>query len=144
MKSTRPILLLVGFALISALSLRAETWFTDFDTAKATAQKEHKKLLLDFTGSDWCRYCIKLDEEVLGTAEFAAFAKDCVLVRLDFPRKKELPVAEKTQNAALKQQYKIQGFPTLIVADAAGTEWNRAVGYEPGSGPVAYLKELGR
>ena len=117
-------------------------WATDFEAAKADAAKSGRKLLLDFTGSDWCIYCQKLDAEVLATPEFKSFAKDYVLVCVDFPKAKELPAAEKKQNDALGERFKIEGYPTLIVADASGTEVRRAVGYEPGSGPGAYLAQL--
>ncbi len=104
--------------------------------------KENKKLLLDFTGSDWCGYCKKLEAEVFTTPDFATFAKDYVLVRLDYPRRKELPAAEKQQNAALQKQYKIEGYPTVIVLDDTGHELQRAEGYDPGSGPTAYLGQF--
>jgi len=136
-------LLIALLSLGLAASARAEqTWSTDIAAAKAQAAKEGKKLLLDFTGSDWCGYCMKLDAEVFTTPEFSAFSKGYILVRLDYPRKKELPPAEKEQNAALQSQYKIQGFPTVIVADVSGHELKRAEGYNPGSGPVAYLGQL--
>jgi thioredoxin-related protein len=142
MKVTRllPVICIV-LAALSPLTA-ADTWLTDYAAARAQASKENKKLLLDFTGSDWCGYCIKLDKEVLGTPEFAAFAQDYILVRLDYPRKKTLPTAEKEQNAKLKAEFKIEGYPTLIVASADGHELNRVVGYEPGSGAVAYLAGL--
>ncbi len=109
---------------------------------RLTPRNPEEKLLLDFTGSDWCIYCQKLDAEVLATPEFKSFAKDYVLVCVDFPKAKELPAAEKKQNDALGERFKIEGYPTLIVTDASGTEIRRAVGYEPGSGPRAYLAQL--
>jgi thioredoxin-related protein len=117
-------------------------WSTDFEGAKASAAKSGKKLLIDFTGSDWCIYCQKLDAEVFSTSEFKSFAKGYVLVCVDLPHQKELPAALKKQNEALAEQFKIDGFPTVIVADASGTEIRRADGYEPGSGPRAYLEQL--
>ena len=138
---TSLLLALLGLAL--AGQARAEpTWSTDLAAAKAQAAKENKKLLLDFTGSDWCGYCMKLNAEVFTTPEFATFAKAYVLVRLDYPRKKELPAAEKEQNDALQRRYKIEGFPTLIVIDDTGREIRRAEGYDPGSGPTAFLGQL--
>jgi thioredoxin-related protein len=132
---------LVGLALID--SVRAElAWSSDLTAAKAQAVKENKKLLLDFTGSDWCVYCAKLDAEVFTTSEFASFAKDYVLVRLDYPRQKEQPQAEKEQNAALRKKYRIEGYPTVIVVEDTGRELRRAEGYDPGSGATAYLAQL--
>lgn len=117
-------------------------WLTDFSAAKAQATKENKKLLLDFTGSDWCGYCMKLEAEVLTTDTFRSFAKDFVLVRLDFPRSKQLPAAAKRQNDALAKQFQVDGFPTVIELDPSGREITRQVGYDPGSGPRAYLAQF--
>jgi protein disulfide-isomerase len=142
MKTSRLLLALALIGLFSA-SLRAEdSWTTDYAAAKADAAKSGKKLLLNFTGSDWCIYCKKLDAEVLSTPAFKSFSKDYILVYVDFPDAKVLPATEKAQNDVLKDQFKIEGFPTLIVTDASGTEIRRAVGYSPGSGPSAYLAQL--
>jgi len=123
---------------------RAEAvWTTDFEAAKASAAKSGKRLLLDFTGSDWCIYCQKLDAEVLSTPDFKAFAKDYVLVYVDFPKEKQLPEALKAQNDALREKFAIEGYPTVIVTDASGKEIRRAAGYDPGSGPSAYLAQFG-
>ena len=141
MKLQRFLLIIVGLALAS--SARADLiWHTDLAAAKVQAAKEGKQLLLEFTGSDWCFYCQKLDDEVLSTEAFADHAQHFVLVRLDYPQKKILPAAEKRQNETLEAQFKIEGFPTVILCDAAGHELHRATGYDPEQGPKAYLLEL--
>ncbi len=119
-----------------------DTWLTDFSAAKQQAVSENKKLLLDFTGSDWCGYCKLLDAEVLNTSAFKDFAKDFILVRIDFPRSTELPPALKQQNDALAQQFQVSGFPTLVALNSSGNEITRQTGYEPGSGPRAYLAQF--
>jgi protein disulfide-isomerase len=118
------------------------TWLTDFSAAKQHAAGEKKKLLLDFTGSDWCYYCQQLETEVLSTDAFKDFAKDYVLVRIDFPRSTELPPALKHQNDSLAQQFHIDGYPTLVELSPAGQEITRQTGYDPGSGPQAYLSQF--
>lgn len=120
----------------------AQPWLTDWAAAKAQARREGKRLILDFTGSDWCGFCIKLEHEVFATPEFARFAQDYVLVRLDYPRKTRLPLQESVQNATLRKDFKITGYPTIIVTDASGQEILRIVGYSPGTGPTAYLPKL--
>jgi thioredoxin-related protein len=119
-----------------------DTWLTDFAAAKQQAASENKKLLLDFTGSDWCGYCKLLEAEVLSTDAFKDFAKDYVLVRIDFPRSTELAPDLKQQNDALAQQFQVGGFPTLIAMDSSGREITRQSGYQPGSGPQAYLAQF--
>jgi thioredoxin-related protein len=114
-------------------------WQTDYKQALAQAASEHKQVLLDFTGSDWCPYCIQMDKEVLEKAEFKKYAdQNLVLVKLDFPRKKQLPAAEATQNRSLQQQFSIEGYPTYILVSASGKEINRQVGALEG-GPSAFI-----
>ena len=118
------------------------TWLTDLPKAQAQAKTENKIVLMDFTGSDWCGWCIKFKKEVLDTAEFQAYAaKNVVLVELDFPHKKVQADDLKKANAALNQQYKINGYPTLVVLDKNGKEIGRQVGYAEG-GPKAFIAKL--
>ena len=79
------------------------TWLTDLPKAQAQAKSENKIVLLDFTGSDWCSWCIKFKKEALDTAEFQAYAaKNVVPVELDYPRKTAQAADLKAANAALK------------------------------------------
>jgi protein disulfide-isomerase len=118
------------------------TWLTDLPKAEAQAKAENKIVLIDFTGSDWCGWCIKFKKDVLDTPEFQAYAaKNVVLVELDFPSKKEQGADLKKANAALKQQYDVSGFPTFVVLDKNGKEIGRQVGYAKG-GPKAFIEKL--
>jgi protein disulfide-isomerase len=118
------------------------TWLTDLPKAQAQAKSENKIVLMDFTGSDWCGWCIKFKKEVLDTAEFQAYAaKNVVLVELDYPNKKVQSDDLKKANAALKTQYDIHGYPTLLVLDQNGKEIGRQVGYSEG-GPTAFIAKL--
>ncbi len=112
--------LLALSALLTATAAELN-WLTDAGKAQAQAKTENKLVLLDFTGSDWCGWCIKLNKEVFSTPEFAEYAKkNLVLVEVDFPRKKELSEAQKSANEALSKKYDIKGFPTLILLDGSG------------------------
>jgi protein disulfide-isomerase len=118
------------------------TWLTDLPKAQAQAKAENKIVLLDFTGSDWCGWCIKFKKETLDTAEFQAYAAtNLVLVELDYPQKKVQSDDLKKANAALKDQYNIEGFPTLIVLNKDGQEIGRQVGYAKG-GPQAFIAKI--
>lgn len=118
-----------------------DLWTTDFEAAKAKAKAEKKLLLVDFTGSDWCGWCIKLKKEVFDTELFKKEApKQFVLVELDFPRGKELPEKVKKQNDELQEKYSISGFPTILILDPAG-EVIAKTGYRAG-GPEGYVKHL--
>jgi protein disulfide-isomerase len=120
-----------------------ELWSSDYAASVADAKAQKKYLLLDFTGSDWCGYCMQLDKEVFTTPEFRAFAlQNFVCVTVDFPHGKTLPAALGQQNSELSKKYGIEGFPTLIVTDTDGKELGRLVGYDPGSGPKVEIKKL--
>jgi thioredoxin-related protein len=115
-------------------------WQTNYKQALEQAAKQRKNILLHFTGSDWCPYCIQMDKEVLSKPEFETFAaENLVLVKLDFPRSKRLPPGEREQNNRLGQQFSIEGFPTYILLDSTGKEVKRQVGYLEG-GPKVFIR----
>lgn len=132
-------------ALFLTAPLPAADWMTDFDAAQKKAVEEKKDLLINFTGSDWCGWCIRLKEEVFSQGAFKKMApSEFVLVELDFPRKPEnvekQPEAVREQNEALAEKYGVQGFPTIILADAQGRPYAQT-GYEEG-GVDNYLVHL--
>ena len=130
-------------ALTVSLSTAAgEGWMTDFEAAKQKAAAENKDLLVDFTGSDWCGWCIKLVDEVFKHDAFKkGVADNFVLVEIDFPQdKSKLDEATQKQNEILKEKYSIQGFPTILLLDDQGRPYART-GYQAG-GPEKYLTHL--
>jgi len=120
------------------------TWMADFDKAVEVAKKENKNLLVDFTGSDWCGWCIKLHDEVFDHKAFLdAAQKEYVLVALDFPRSDELKakVPNPERNNELKNKYGVRGFPTILLLTPEG-ELIGQTGYQRG-GPEKYVAHLG-
>ncbi|PAZ03183.1 MAG: hypothetical protein CAK89_02860 [Opitutia bacterium AMD-G3] len=143
MKTKHTLAAFVALMIAALPALAAPKWYTDLDEAKAVAVKENKPLLVDFTGSDWCGYCIKLHAEVFDKPEFEAFAKNYVLVELDFPSKKPQPAEEKAKNKATQTKFGVSGFPTVLLIDAkSGEAYGRQSGYAPGTGPKAYIEKL--
>ncbi len=140
---------LLSFLLLSLLGLHlslsaGEGWLTDFEAAKAKAAAEQKPLLVDFTGSDWCGWCIMLDKEVFSQQAFKDYAADSlVLVELDFPRGKEQSAELKAQNEALAEKYEIRGFPTILILSPEGKLVGKT-GYQRGGAEayVAHIKEI--
>jgi thioredoxin-related protein len=117
-------------------------WMTDLPAAQKKAKEEKKLVLMDFTGSDWCGWCIKLNKEVFDTREFAEYAKNnLVLVELDFPNKKKQSAELKKANQALKEKYGANGFPTIVVLNSEGKQVWKQNGYMPG-GPTAWIAKL--
>jgi protein disulfide-isomerase len=116
----------------------AADWNVGWKATAAQAAKADKPILADFTGSDWCGWCIKLKKEVFDTPEFAAWSTEKVLLlEVDFPRAKAQTAEQQKENQVLAEKYSIEGFPTILVLDAAGKELGR-LGYQEG-GPKAWI-----
>ncbi|NQU39637.1 MAG: thioredoxin family protein [Lentisphaerae bacterium] len=116
-------------------------WLTDFEAAKKLAGARNLPILADFSGSDWCGWCIKLDKEVFSKPVFQAYADaNVVLFLADFPSRKAIPAAVQAQNEKLAENYGVRGFPTVLLLDAAGKVLGRT-GYQKG-GPEAYVKHV--
>jgi len=117
-------------------------WLTSVPDATARAKKENKLVLLDFTGSDWCGWCKKLDAETFSKSEFTSYAsKNLELVTVDFPAQKQQSAELKAANKVLQAKYQVNGYPTLVVLKPDGTVvWNQ-VGYLAG-GPAALIAKL--
>ena len=133
----------LAFAFSPAIARAADdsAWKTDYQKALETAKAEKKMVLLDFTGSNWCGWCKKLDKEVFSTTEFKDYAqKNLVLVKLDFPRGLPQPAAEKEQNEKLAKQFNIEGFPTIVILNPEGKKVGE-LGYIEG-GPSAFVGKL--
>jgi len=91
-------------------------WLVDLDEAYAISVKEKKPILANFTGSDWCGWCKKLDADVFSKPAFQEWAKkNVVLLELDFPRRTQLPEKIRNQNAGMQQALGITGYPTIWV-----------------------------
>jgi thioredoxin-related protein len=117
-------------------------WVSDLPKALEQAKAENKIVLLDFTGSDWCVWCKKFDNDVLSQPEFAAYAKtNLVMVMLDFPNAKPQSDSVKKANKNLQDKFKVDGFPTYVALTPDGKEIGRQVGYLSG-GPQAFIAEL--
>ncbi len=100
-------------------------------------------MLIDFSGSDWCGWCRKMDEEVFSQPKFVREAsKKYVLVMIDSPSDKSIlsKVARK-QNQKLVEKYSVSGFPTVVIANPEGERVGGHSGYRAG-GPKAYIKQL--
>ncbi|MFO1512363.1 MAG: thioredoxin family protein [Verrucomicrobiota bacterium] len=120
---------------------KAAEWSTDFEAALKKARETRRPILLDFTGSDWCGWCMKLDHEVLATPEFKRFAQQhLVLVKIDFPRHKAQSESERNRNEQLAARFQVPGFPTLVLLDPEARP-RGTLSYAPG-GPGPLIERL--
>jgi len=136
------LLLVVGSYAVEAQEL---VWNNNLNKAIEISKKTKKPLLLFFTGSDWCGWCMRLQTEVFKKPEFVAWAKDnVVLVEVDFPRRTALSPELTTQNNELQQFFAVQGYPTVWFVNASRVDGKTnfdklgSTGYLAG-GPTAWL-----
>lgn len=110
----------LSMAALVAPAMGAE-WLTDFEEAKAKAAAEGKAVLINFTGSDWCGYCIRMKSTVLDTPEFESYAADkFVLLEIDIPRRKQVDADVMAARRELCRRYDVTGFPTFTVVSETG------------------------
>ena len=136
-----PVVFILAVMALGSSLFAKDGWSEDFKGGLAKAKAEKKRVLVDFTGSDWCGWCVKLDREVFSQPEFKEYAaKNLVLVEVDFPRTKAQTEEQKAQNKALAEKYSIRGYPTVLIFNAAGKEIGK-LGYMQG-GPQAFIEAL--
>ena len=117
---------LLSLLLLTSLQLFGQkaaiedvVWHTDLNKAMELSKKENKPMMLFFTGSDWCGWCVRLQKEVFTQSEFKQWAQDnVILVEVDFPKLTVQPEALKTQNRMLQQQFAVVGYPTCWFVNA--------------------------
>jgi len=136
------LVILVSLAFIRPTSIE-NVWVTDYEEAFIKAKKENKHVLINFTGSDWCGWCKKLDREVFSQTEFKEYAKEnLVLLKLDFPRRIPQSAEVKRKNQEYAQKFAVRGFPSIFIVQANQNVVLRT-GYKAG-GPVGYIKHIER
>ena len=133
---------LVALAVVLTVQVAsAAPWLTDIKAAQEQARSQNKLILVNFTGSDWCGWCIRLRNEVFSKPEFASFASEnLVLLEIDFPRQKPMSAEVKKANGKLADHYKVGGYPSVHVLDADGKSLGQT-GYLPG-GPKPFLDKI--
>ncbi len=134
-------LFVAGIVTLQITNAAEDMWLTDFEKAKQLSDELKRPILADFSGSDWCGWCIKLDKEVFSTKEFKDFASsNLVLLLVDFPARKSQSEKEKKQNKELAEKYGIEGYPTVLLLDKDGNVLAKT-GYRRG-GAEAYIEHL--
>lgn len=108
---------------------RRAKWTEDYQEAQKESKTQDLPMRLLFTGSDWCGYCIQLKEGVFNKRAFKKFAdKNIVLMKADFPRRSQKS-ATKKQNAKLKKEFEVSGYPSVFILSPSGKKLGRIHGY---------------
>ncbi|WP_339887576.1 thioredoxin fold domain-containing protein [uncultured Flavobacterium sp.] len=143
-------ILFILFVTLSSIVAQAQeelTWHTDMAKASELSMKEKKPLMLFFTGSDWCGWCIRLQNEVFKKDEFTKWAKEnVILVELDYPRRTPQDLSVKQQNQQMQQIFQVKGYPTIWLVNPEKTDEGKvnlsalgSTGYVAG-GPEKWLE----
>lgn len=123
--------LFVAMAAAVVAVAPAEEWGTDYTAALVRAQREGRAVLVNFTGSDWCGFCMRLKAEVLDDPEFAAWAGESfVLLEVDMPQRADVDPELLARNREICSRYAVDGFPTLLVLDEQGRALGGLAGFE--------------
>jgi len=130
--------------IMAAFTAQAQPdWYYDYDQALQKAQQENKKIILVFSGSDWCIPCIKLERYIWNSPEFTEYSKEhYVMLRADFPRKKknQLPEEQRKKNNKLAEKFNPEGyFPLVVVLSPDGKVLGKT-GYDPDKSPKDYIE----
>ena len=156
---------IVLFSLLNVTSVFSQNerktealeWHTDLMKAHDLSAKSKKPIFAFFTGSDWCGWCIKLQNNVFAKPEFIAWAKkNVILLELDFPRAKQLPPALVQQNASMQQAFGVSGYPTIWIFNTVKNNETKkftidsygSLGYpagsEPGKEEVKFIEDANK
>ena len=119
-------ILLIYTLFFSSLNLYSQDndgWLINFEEAAELSIKSGKPILANFTGSDWCGWCIRLNKEVFVTPEFKNWASEnVILLELDYPRRVQQTDEIKKQNRELQQFFQVRGYPTLHIFNVIITD----------------------
>ena len=146
MKNVTLILFTLLFFVLACSDNKTQTsddlnWTTDLGKAIETAKAENKAVLVNFTGSDWCKWCFKLSGEVFSQDEFKEYAaENLILVKVDFPRSIPQSNDTKAYNQSLAQKFGVRGYPTIIIINSQGKPVAKT-GYQAG-GPENYISHI--
>lgn len=139
MRSFLKVSVLLSLSIAAAFGTASEGWLTSYAEATKQSKKTGKPILANFTGSDWCHWCIVLHKEVFAKKEFTDWAKkNVILLELDYPSRKKLAASLTKQNDDLARKYEIRGYPTVLFLKADGTKIGRG-GYMEG-GPKPWIQ----
>lgn len=131
-------------ATVAVSGAEVGKWTQDYDAAQKLAAEKKLPILINFTGSDWCGWCMLMDKKVFAQDEWKNFAKDnVVLAYINFPRNKALvPMHFVTRNNQLAEKYGIKGYPTYIVLSPDGKTVLGKLGASRDANPKDFIEKF--
>ncbi|KAA1246137.1 thioredoxin family protein [Aquimarina sp. RZ0] len=147
---TRPfsffIVIMITFVGFSQRTDNGDLWIQDFETAKEKAISEKKSILLYFTGSDWCKPCKMLKEDVFDTEKFKKYENSYIFLKVDVPRNQDLltEIQFKNNLKLLDEYNKEKSFPLIVVMSSKGKVLDQLSGYSSLRDPQYHYKLLNK
>jgi thioredoxin-related protein len=122
----------------------AGEWTMDYDAALKAAAENGNPIILDFTGSDWCGYCIQMQKQIFSTETWREFAADNLnMVTIDFPSNESIVPREfRKRNEILRDRFGVKGFPTYIFLEPDGKTVIGQEGADPQAEPAGYVRKI--
>lgn len=133
------------FVLLALPCFAFTNWHYNLQDAKTLAASQHRYILLNFSGSDWCGPCIRMHKEIFGNEAFSKFADTAlIMVNADFPRmsKNQLPAKQQSLNDAMADKYNANGsFPLTLLLNADGKVLKKWEGF-PNETPEDFVFDI--
>ena len=101
---------------MKAVKCEKQLWTEDIEAAFKTAAAENKQVFIDFTGSDWCYWCILADKNIFSTSEWEKFSRKMVCLKVDFPKNNRPDAATQLKRKAFAREFNVRGYPTFVLA----------------------------
>ncbi|MBJ7396992.1 MAG: thioredoxin family protein, partial [Akkermansiaceae bacterium] len=121
----------------SATSDRKAKWLTKLEKAQEESKLTGLPVLILFTGTSWCSYCVKLEDAVFSQKTFKKYANEkLVLLLLDFGPG---GTAKSKDHETLQSEYGVTGFPTYFLIDASGKKLAKG-GYNDKINPEVFAE----
>ncbi len=124
MKSILKSFIIVFILFITKVSVAEDVSFSQgtYQDILNLAQQQNKIVMIDFI-TDWCKWCVETDRKVYTNSEVSAYANEHQINwKID---------AEKGEGPDLAKKYGVKGYPTIVFANADGTEIDRIYGFYP-------------
>lgn len=130
---------ILSFVLAASIPMLAQgtvTWEHDMAAAQKRAKKEGKPILVDIW-AEWCPPCQHLKNNVFPTPEAQKALRRYVPVSLMTETKNRM---EQPAAMAVARNFRVDGYPTLLILDANGKERRRQAGaFATGNDFAAWL-----
>jgi protein disulfide-isomerase len=102
-------------------------WTENIEDAFKRSAETGKPVFINFTGSDWCPWCILADKHIFTRPEWIEFAPKMICLKVDFPKSNRPSKAVMSERHRLAKEFKVRGYPTFVLVSPERKEMTRFV-----------------